>query len=232
MIDTLLFAGFALAYVGLLLWGTLAPGVGPPRLATPAALPLLVVAGLVYDNTVLALGRAVGEGPVLEGLSAGRYWIHALVTPLLVVFAWHAVARTGVAWARTRAAAVVAWCLAGALVVLEVVTVAGHLELEAQREHGVLSYADAGSGGPPVMVAVVGLVLVATGAVLLRRRRWPWLLVGAGLMVVGGAVPLPVESGAVTNAFELALLVAVVATRVHQDRAARTSSTAPRVDRS
>lgn len=218
MDDTAIFAGLAIAYVVLLVWGLAA--ARPPRLATPAAVPFLVVAGLVYDNTVLALGRTIGAGPVLEGLSAGRYWVHALVTPLLVVFARHAVARAGAGWARTRAAAAGGWVLALALVVLEVVTVAGHLELTTRQEHGVLSYTDAGSAGPPVMVIVVGLVLVVAGVELLRRTRWLWLLAGSALMLVGSSVPVPIASAAVTNVFELVLLVSVVVTRVHQDRAA------------
>lgn len=222
MDDTLIFAGLALAYVVLLGWGLAA--ARPPRVTTSAAAPFLVVAGLVYDNTVLAVGHTIGTGPLLEALSAGRYWVHALVTPLLVVFARHAVARAGAAWARTRAAVVGGWLLALALVVLEIVTVAGHLELVTREEYGVLSYTDDGAAGPPVMVIVVGLVLVAAGVELLRRTRWPWLLVGSGLMLVGSAVPVPVESAAVTNVFELVLLVSLVVTRVHQDRAVRTTT--------
>src|SRR5699024_5006927 len=99
-------AGYTLVYVVLLAWGLAL--AARHRWATPANIPLLIVAGLVYDNAVLATGRLIGEGPLLEALNLGRFWIHALVTPLLVVFAWHAITRTGAGWARTRWAAVVA----------------------------------------------------------------------------------------------------------------------------
>lgn len=215
--DTVLFFGFAAAYLLLLGWGcVLAARHG---WATPANLFLLVVVGLVYDNTVIASGRFVGEGPLLETLNLARFWIHAFVTPLLVVFAWHVAARAGAGWARTRPAAVGAWAVAAALVVLELVTVLRPLQVEPGREHGVLSYSDTASeGGPPVMVLVVAAALLVAGFLVWRHQRWPWLLVGAAVMTVGSAVELPVDSGAVTNGFELALLTSVTATKWFQDR--------------
>lgn len=107
-----------------------------------ANLPLLVVAGLVYDNGLLAAGHLIGTGPLLEGLNLARFWIHALV-----------------------------------------------------------------------------LIVVVVGAMLWKKERWPWLLVGAVVMTVGGAVQLPVASGAVTNAFEPILLGSIIATKVFQDSA-------------
>lgn len=215
--DTVLFFTFASAYLVLFGWGVfLAVRYG---WATPANLPLLVVAGLVYDNTVIAAGRWIGEGAVLESLSFGRFWIHALVTPLLVVWSWHAIRRTGAAWARTRAAALVAVLFAVALVVLEIVTVIASLRIEPREEYGVLSYSNAeASGGPPLMVLFVAAALIVAGFLVWRRQRWIWLLVGAVIMTVGSAIPIPVESGAVTNAFELVLLTAILATKAHQDR--------------
>lgn len=215
--DTVLFFAFTAAYVGLLAWGiVLAVRRG---WGTPANLPLLVIAGLVYDNAVIATGRWVGEGVVLESLSLGRFWIHALVTPLLVVWSWHAIHRAGVAWARTRAAAVVAVVFALALITLEIVTVNLCLRIEPQEEYGVLSYSNAeASGGPPLMVLFVAAALLVAGFLVWRRQRWIWLLVGAVIMTAGSAIPIPVESGAVTNAFELVLLTAILATKARQDR--------------
>lgn len=213
MTDTVLFLGLALAYVVLLAWGIAV--VRGRRAGVPGALPLLVVAGLVYDNAVLGLGRFVGEGPTLETLNVARYGIHAVATPLLVVTARWCLARAGVGWARTPAAAVGAVALAAGLVVLEVVTVLSDLRLAPRTEHGVLAYADVAETGPPVMVIVVGLALVVAGFGVWRGDGWAWLLVGSALMLVGSAVPVPVDSGAVTNLFELVLLVSVVATVRH-----------------
>jgi hypothetical protein len=227
--DAALFAVLAAAYVALVTWGLrLAAGHG---WASPANLPLLVVLGLVYDNTVIATGGLIGEGALLEGLSLGRFWIHAFLTPTLVVWAWHVLSRAGVHWARTRAAAVVALVIATVLVVLEIVTVLAGLQLEAQEQYGVLSYTEAeaeSGGGAPLMPLVVAGALIVAGVGVWRRLRWPWLLLGALAMSVGSAVDVPVPSAAVTNVFELALLTSVVATTARQDRRQRRDATRER----
>ena len=214
--DTALFYGFAVAYTGLLVWGcVLAARHG---WLSAANLPLLVLAGLIYDNAVIASGQLIGEGPVLEGLSFARFWIHAVATPTLVVWAWHAAKRSGAGWARGRPAALVAWGAAAALVVLEYVTVLHGLRIEPNTEYGVLSYSNAdGAGGPPLMVLFVAAALLVASVVVWKRQKWVWLFVGTVLMLVGSAVPIPVESGAVTNAFELVLLVSIMATKAMQD---------------
>ncbi|WP_413452598.1 hypothetical protein AA0Y32_09950 [Georgenia phoenicis] len=222
--DTVLFLAYTGIYLVLLAWG-LTLAARRRRWWTPANVPLLVVVGLVYDNAVLGTGRFIGEGALLEALNLPRYWTHALVTPLLVVFAWHALVRAGVGWARTRAAAVVAGAVTAGLVVLELTHVVG-LDFEARREYGVLSYAPVEeAGGPPVMVLVVSLALLVAGVLVWRRQGWPWLLVGTAVMTVGSAVPVPVDSGAVTNLFEVVLLTSVLATVAFQDRAERRAQT-------
>lgn len=173
----------------------------------------------MYDNTVLATGKYLGESALLEGLSLGRYWIHALVTPLLVIWAWHVIARTAAAWAQTRWAAVVAVAATVTLIVLELTHVVG-IDLETEREYGVLSYsAAAPAAGPTLMVLLLSLALLVAGFLVWRRQKRVWLLVATLLMVVESAVPIPVNSGAVTNAVELILLTSILATKRFQDRA-------------
>lgn len=219
MDDVVLFSALALGHLLLLLYAL--RDAGRDGWLTPASGPILVLAGLVYDNTVLAAGSAIGEGALLGHLSLARFWIHALVTPGLVLFAWHVAARASLdggraAWLRGRLAAGAAAAVTLGLVALELVTVVG-LELGVRREHGVLAYADTESGGgPPVMVLVVALALVLAGVSAGRWQGWWWLLAGALVMTVGSALPAPSWSGAVTNVLELVLLASVVATRHRQ----------------
>src|SRR5690606_28225527 len=85
--DTVLFLGFSAAYLVLLAWGIVL--VVRRRRVIVSDVALLVFAALVYDNAVLGLGSFVGEGAGLETANAARYWLHALVTPLLVLVAWN-----------------------------------------------------------------------------------------------------------------------------------------------
>ncbi|MEU6247850.1 hypothetical protein [Glycomyces sp. NPDC047010] len=212
--DSLLFLLLALAHLALLVWGL--------RLAArsgwrAADLPVLVVAALVYDNGMIAVGRAIGEGALLEGLNAGRFWLHAFVTPLLVIWSWDAVRRAGSPWAAKARARWAAIGLALALVAIELVTVVAGLELRVRDEHGALSYTSDHAGGPPLMVLVVAAVLVIAGAIVWRRQSWPWLLAGAVLMALGSGLPIPVPSAAATNVFEVLLLTGIIATTARQD---------------
>ncbi|WP_040281541.1 hypothetical protein [Tessaracoccus massiliensis] len=50
------------------------------------------------------------------------------------------------------------------------------------------------------------------------KQKWPWLFVGAVIMTIGSAIELPIESGAITNAFELILLISILATKAFQDK--------------
>ncbi|MGW0434287.1 hypothetical protein ACWDV4_17335 [Micromonospora sp. NPDC003197] len=225
--DVFLFAFYALAYVVLLAWlirlGT------RHGFATPSVVVLPVVAGLLYDNGLIALGAVVGEGPLLENLNLVRFWSHALLTPLLTIFAWDAVRRAGVRWAGTRIAAAGAILLTLALVAIELVTELAKLTLEPTLEYGTLRYTPAESDGPPIMVLTIALVQLIASVIVFRKQRWPWFMVGAALMIVASAVPLPLPTGAMTNLFELILLTSLVATKTRQDRQSASASvpTAP-----
>ncbi|HWS50090.1 MAG TPA: hypothetical protein VN241_03685 [Microbacterium sp.] len=215
--DSFIFLCFAGAYLALLIWG-LALALRRRRIVL-SDLTLLVVLGLVYDNTVIGFGATIGEGPALEGLNAARYWLHAFLTPLLVLIAWHVLIRSGARWARTAWAAVIAIVVTAALMVYEVIVGALPMRLTPEWEYGALSYSDDNApAGPPLMVLIVSVALLVAGIVIWVRMKWPWLSLATILMVAGSAVSLPLPSAAITNAFELILLIGVIATIAFQDR--------------
>lgn len=218
--DTVLFLGFSAAYLVLLAWGIVL--VVRRRRVMVSDVALLVFAALVYDNAVLGLGSFVGEGAGLEAANAARYWLHALVTPLLVLVAWNVLVRAGVRWAKSRWATVVAVALTVALITYEIAVGAAPARLVAEREYGILSYANENApDGPPIMVLVVAAALLLAGVYVWKRQGWAWLCVATVLMVLGSAVPIPLPSGAITNSFELILLIGVLATVAFQDRRER-----------
>ncbi|WP_245629810.1 hypothetical protein [Domibacillus robiginosus] len=178
-----------------------------------AAILLPVIAGLIYDNGIIATGRFIGEGSFLEGLNAARFWLHAFFTPLLVLYAWMALKQADVSWAKTAWFQWAAILLTVALVLFELFTEVFGLSLEPRWEYRTLSYTSAElSGGPPLMVLVVSLVLLVASIVVWRKQGWIWFFVGSLVMIVGSAVKMPIESGAVTNMFELMLIVSLLVT--------------------
>ncbi len=187
---------FAVLAVGVL-------GVGIAAARLRAWVIVVVAAALGYDNAVIALGRPIGEGDLLEALNAGRYAGHALFTPLLVVVG-ALLARAGRPLLRAAAG------LAAALVALGVYTDIVRLRLVPEHYADTLRYVNDNAAGPPVPAVVAILVLIAAGAVLWRRDSWPWLCAGAlvmfGAAAAGFAVPW------LGNLGELVLLGAVVLT--------------------
>ena len=218
--DSILYLCFAGAYLVLLVWGTvLLARRGHP---TSSDLVLLVVLGLVYDNAILGFGAMIGEGAALEVANGARFWLHALATPLLVLVAWGILVRASVRWAARPLSVVVAILITLGLMAYEIVVAASQIALEPVREYGSLSYDDSNAAsGPPLMVLVVAAALLVAGIGTWIRQRWPWLAVVTVVMVIGSAIPIPIASGAATNAFELILLIGILATIAFQDAGER-----------
>lgn len=162
-------------------------------------IPALTCAALVWDNGVIALGAAIGEGTLLEALNTPRFVLHALLTPLLVVWALTAAERAGVR-AASRPPLRIA---AGVLTLLLIVAGTAHdivgLSLSPEEWHGVLRYAnDAPSPVGPLPAIVTGLVVLGAGIAVWRRTGFAPLAVTAAVMVVvsGAAAGIPVLGNA------------------------------------
>jgi hypothetical protein len=86
---------------------------------------------------------------------------------------------------------------------------------------GDLFYYTNGGGfpGPPVPAIVMVLVVIAAGVLVLRRTGWMWMLVGGVVMLVAAVIPQSVAGFFVSNAGEVALSLALVATERHLQRA-------------
>lgn len=221
--DLVLFFILTAVYIGLVVWA-----VARQKKWTLMAAVYLVLFGLVYDNGIIALGKFIGEGALLETLNALRFWIHALLTPALVLFSLGALRAAGVDWARKS------WALYSAIalfiigIVIEIWQVTWGTELELVREYGVLKYASAEEiSGPPVMILLVSAALLIAGAIVWKKAGWPWMFAGAVIMGIGSSVTIPVDSAAVTNIFELILLTSLVWTKIHLETKHTTSERGP-----
>ncbi|KOF11148.1 hypothetical protein AC739_07120 [Planococcus glaciei] len=209
--DTILYFAFTAAYILLLVWA-----IAKQKSWNFMSFICLVLIGLIYDNGLIAIGKFIGEGPVLENLSLLRFWSHAFLTPMLVLFSWGALNRAGIGWVKKKAVLAAAIIYALALAAIEITLETWGLELATEEQYGVLRYVSAEpSSGPPIMVLLVSVFLIAAGILLWKKVGWKWMLIGAGVMTIGSAVPIPVDSSAATNAFELFLLTTLVWTKVH-----------------
>lgn len=195
-------------------------GVAPARGRAAGAAAWLVAAiclGLAYDNLVIAAGRAVGFGPALEALSTPRFWIHALLTPLLIVAGGLMAGRLGVRWAASRAAAVGGAVLVAVLVAIGLAEDVAGLELAPEKYADLVRYTNEGAGGPPIPAIVTIVVLIVLGAAVWRTAGSPWLCLGSLTMfaaaALGNAHPW------LGNLGELALQASVVATLAAAARA-------------
>ncbi|MBD7970739.1 hypothetical protein [Paenibacillus gallinarum] len=184
--------------------------------------PILLVIlalGLAYDNGIIAAGNAIGEGKPLMILSSLRFWIHAFVTPGLVLVGYYILQRSGAAFASKAYIRISAWILTLALILYQIFAQTLHevKNLQLVQEYGVLRYSAEGTSGPPIMVIVVGLVLLIIGIILIFRQKWIWMFVGTALLFIGQLIPLPFESSAATNIFELILIISLWVTILFQD---------------
>lgn len=215
--DTAIFFFFTLAYAVLLIWGIWSANRN--RWLKKTNMLLLVILGLIYDNGLLAVGRFIGEGSMLEVLNYLRYWFHALLTPLLALFSWDALQRANVRWSGKKSVAFFAWGFTVLLMAIEFWFGVYGLELVPEWQYGVLSYTRAvPSGGPPVMVLLLSAALLFVSIIIWIKEKWPWLFIGTLLMIIGSSISFPIESEAITNAFELILITSLFATKFYQDR--------------
>ncbi len=149
---------------------------------------LVVLAGLVYDNLIIALGARVGEGDLLKTLSAGRFYLHGLLTPVLVIFAFGVLRQAGVGWAQSGWAHALVCLVASALIGYGVYRDIILLDLQPVVQLDILRYTSAGSKGPPIGSIGTILVLIGLGASLWRKTGWLWLALGALAMFVAAGV--------------------------------------------
>ncbi|MGY1946988.1 hypothetical protein [Nocardia asiatica] len=175
----------------------------------------LVGIGLAYDAAVVGLGAMLGEGPLLHALSVGRFVGHALLTPLLVLWAAD---RTGASrwWRRS------ALMLTAALVAYGVLAELPHLRLVARRFADTLRYG-AEAPAPPVPALIVTAVLLAAGIVLWRREGRLSPLLGTGVLLLASAAAVAVPP--LGNIGEAVMLAGLAGAEVRLRREKLDSST-------
>lgn len=162
---------FSLAHLGLLIWSLRQPGAG-----FPVGFLRCLLLALAFDNLVIALGPLMIELPLYQLMSALRFWVHAILLPLLLVFIAH-VLKEHVSGERLRTwLPRLGWALAGIAIGYGYVTDLAVLDLVAADYYPRLVAADAQL---PLATIAVNIVVVVAGIWLWRVAQWPWLFLGA-----------------------------------------------------
>ena len=213
--DTVIYSILTIAYVILFVLGSLlAKGQSWTDIGNVL---LLVIMALIYDNGILALGKYIGEGDLLRALNLARYYLHALITPLLVLFAWQTLVNADLKWAKKGIVPWLAVLLTLCLIIIEFVTVVRGISLQPTMKYGVLSYKNVGAGGPPIMIIGVSIVLVVTSIMIWIKQKWPWYFIGTLIMSFAPMIHF-LKTDALHNIAEFVLMLALLATKAYQDK--------------
>ncbi|GAQ17729.1 membrane-associated phospholipid phosphatase [Oceanobacillus picturae] len=215
--DTFLYIFYAIAYVVILIWSLRAT---PSRFRwSLRSFVHLVIMGLIFDNAVIASGKFIGEGDFLAFLHEMRYWFHAFITPTLVLYALGLLRLTNEKWRRSRLALSSFLLITAGLIIYEIQTGILNKTLEPVWKYGVLRYYTvASSSGPPIMILLVMAVLLVTSILLWKLTKWPWMFGALCIILVLNMIPFDFASSAVTNGFELLLMLLLVVTKRHYEK--------------
>lgn len=173
----------------------------------------IVTVCLIYDNLILAFGRFVGESALLESLSICRYWLHAFVTPTLVLFSYGVIQQTALHWAKARIFHFFAWIYMLLLILTELITVTLHLKVTPVFKYGVLHYVQETETGIPYMIIGTVLSILLASIIVWWKEGWKWMLIGTIVMIIGNAIPLPISSSATMNVFEFLFIASLWRTK-------------------
>jgi hypothetical protein len=153
------------------------------------ALLSLNAIGLLWENGVIASGRFIGAGPLLQTLNMGRYCLHFSLVPFMAWPMLEQIRLTGQSWAGTKTIrALVALIIIGLIGLGFGVGAPGlFARLEPVSLDGVLRYTAPNSASAIIAIVIMSIALLS-GLVLWIKNRWPWLFLASLLafLVEGG----------------------------------------------
>lgn len=215
----LLYILYTLAHIALLIWGI---RLWQNSRKLYLFLILLPIMGLVYDNAIIAVGRFIGEGALLQSLNQGRFLLHVIITPILIAASVALAGQAGVGWAKKRVAHVLFGLLTLALILFGLSSYV-QFRYESEWFGNTLRYVDTAVAGPPIPSIITIIVIMIIGLFIWRAMRWPWLFVGGLIMFIGSAIPPSIVGPIVGSGAEVILLASLLATewRIQQSQPAR-----------
>lgn len=179
---TVLYIVFVAAFA-YLTWQSV--GVYRSKRSSYALLLLIVLAGLAYDTLIILIGRFIGAGDLLKTLNAGRYLVHGLATPAMIIVGFGILRNAGVKWAQSRTTHIVVCVVTTLLIALGVYEDVLALDLQTKTVLDTLRYTnEGGMKGPPIPAMLTIIFLIVAGISLWRKTGWWWLAAGAIFMFI------------------------------------------------
>lgn len=180
---------------------------------------LFVLFALFYDNIIVLSGNWIGEGNTLESLSYIRYFLHAVITPTLILVIWKICFRLNVSFAKNHIVKLTAYALTFGLMLYELFVVVFPLELRATYENSMLQY-EPTNGMQPFMVIVVMSVYAIAGYMFIHQFRFYSLFFGTVLMSAGSVLSIWFD-GILMNWLELVFMFTLLLTKRYQIKVTR-----------
>lgn len=172
----------------------------------------IVLASLVYDNFVLAIGALLGPGELLMYLNKIRFLVHYISLPFLIVVGVDLVRSAGAAWA-TPLTQRLSWVLAFCLAILDVLNRYVGMKLELTSSGGIVRYTALNVGIPIITIAVsVFILLIGIGIQVRSRGKLPWLFIGALVALLGNALPQSLFGTLPASSSEFMLILSLLVT--------------------
>jgi hypothetical protein len=140
--------------------------------------PLIVIAGIIYDNLIIGLGSYIGEGELLKMLNVPRFVIHAFFTPLIMIFGFGVARRCGVKFAQSRNWHIVICVFTILMVLLGIYEELFKMNLVPIAEEGTLRYKTQPSS-PPIPAIVTIIVAMILGIFVWIKTKKPWYFLGS-----------------------------------------------------
>jgi len=212
-VDQFIFLFLGLGYTGLFLWGIFL--VRKRGLFQLSNVLLLVIFGLMYNNFLIGFGNSIGGGNLLETLSYGRFWLHALFTPTLILFAWSIYDSMNLNGNKNTVWKTLAYLITVILIIYEFLSTINNLNLKPHWENSILTYISTSESNNSFMVMIVTLIIGFVGFILMRKAHFPWLLYGTIVMVLGGILAIWIKHSAIMNIFEFIFIISLMVTKQH-----------------
>ena len=213
--DPYIYGFFALVYIVVLAWGIM------KHEKTESAILFVVIIALIYDNIILALGHLIGAGETLKALSYWRFLLHAIFTPMLILFSLFILKEANIRFMQKKWVVIAFGLLTVTAMIAEYFFELRDLTLKVEEAYGVVSYTSASSSGLPIMISLVIVALLFASIILVWKRKWWWMLVGLVVMAVGGVFNRLFASNTITNALELALVITLMYTAIHFSKSSK-----------